>query len=69
MWFQYSPDLSPLDFYLWGTLKGYVYQNKPQSIQELKTNITRSIRAIDDDTCGRVIENFKRRLDLDKGFI
>ncbi|KOC64115.1 hypothetical protein WH47_01683 [Habropoda laboriosa] len=28
-WPARSPDLIPIDFYLWGTLKDIVYTNKP----------------------------------------
>ncbi|PNF42655.1 hypothetical protein B7P43_G19015, partial [Cryptotermes secundus] len=31
----WSPDLTPLDFYLWGTLKDEVYQQKPATLNTL----------------------------------
>ena len=31
-----SPDSTPLDFYLWGTLKNTVYATKPQTMEELR---------------------------------
>ena len=34
------------DFYLWWFLKDHVYENRPQSIAELKVAITQTIRAI-----------------------
>ena len=30
-----SPDLTPLDFYLWGVLKDTVYAMKPETLHEL----------------------------------
>ena len=38
-WAPYSPDLTPLDYMLWGYLKSKVYINKPDSIQSLKAAI------------------------------
>jgi hypothetical protein len=46
LWRPSSPDLSSCDFYLWGYLKGKVYENNPKTIDELKENIRRSIEAI-----------------------
>ena len=43
-------DLTPPDFFLWGFLKGKVYQEHPTSIDELKANITATIRSIDQET-------------------
>ena len=63
-WSPYSPDLNPPDFYLWGYLKNRVYANNPQSIPDLKAAITAAIRAIPREECGRVIENFARRIQV-----
>lgn len=35
-----SPDLTPLDFFLWEHVKSVAYQNNERNIQELKENIT-----------------------------
>ncbi|KAJ4437989.1 hypothetical protein ANN_13928 [Periplaneta americana] len=43
LWPPRSPDLSPSDFYLWGTLKNKVYASNPHTLQELK-DITREIQ-------------------------
>jgi hypothetical protein len=37
LWHPRSPDLSPLDFYLWGFLKENMYKNNPHT-EELKRN-------------------------------
>jgi len=63
-WAPHSPDLNPPDFYLWGYLKDRVYANNPQSIPDLKAAITAAIRAIPREECGRVIENFARRIQV-----
>jgi hypothetical protein len=38
-WPPRSPDLSPLDFYLWGHLKAMVYQEKIRNMNHLKESI------------------------------
>lgn len=38
-WPARSPDLTPLDFFLWGYLKSKVYTNRPGNIRELKDRI------------------------------
>jgi hypothetical protein len=48
LWPPRSPELSSCGFYLWGYLKGKVYENNPsRKIDRLKENIRRSIEAID----------------------
>ena len=46
-WPARSPDLSPLDFYLWGTVKQRVYrQGSPASLQQLQNRITDTFNEI-----------------------
>ncbi len=42
-WPPRSPDLTPPDFFLWGTLKGHVYSNDPQTVGALERNIRAAI--------------------------
>jgi len=63
-WSPHSPELNPKDFYMWGYLKDRVYGNNPQTIPELKTTITAAINAVSREECGRVIENFARRIQI-----
>ena len=63
-WSPHSPDLNPPDFCMWGYLKERVYGNNPQTILDLKAAITAAIRAIPREECGRVIENFARRIQM-----
>ena len=64
VWSPHSPDLSPLNHFLWGYCKNNVYHNKPATLEQLKTNITRHIRAITPATCAAVVDNFKRRIQV-----
>ncbi len=61
-WPPRSPDLTPPDFFLWGALKGRVYSNNPQNLDELERNIRAAVRAIDLATLQRVFQNFECRL-------
>ena len=61
-WSPHSPDLNPLDYFLWVFLKDRVYGNKPQTIQELKLSIEKEVQRIDPETCHRVVQNFQRRI-------
>ena len=46
-WTPHSPDLNPLDFFLWVFFKDAVYRTKPATIHELKDSIRRHIRDVD----------------------
>lgn len=61
-WPPRSPDLTPMDFFLWGYLKAKVYDSNPRSINDLKENIRREMASISAVTCRAVIDNFRRRL-------
>lgn len=61
-WPARSPDLNPLDFFLWGYLKSKVYVNRPDNIQDLKQKISNEIRAIPEDFLLNVVEEFRNRL-------
>ena len=60
-WF---PDLTALDFFLWGYSKERVYMNKPQTIQRLKDNIRVEIGNLQPETLCVVTENILERARL-----
>ena len=60
-WPPSSPDLTPLDFYLWGFVKEKVAQSSPKTVEELKRAIETVVHQIPADTCRRVAEEAKRR--------
>ena len=41
-----SPDLIPMDFWLWGYVKSKVYQFHPQTVSDLKDAIRTAIQNI-----------------------
>ncbi|CAH8494003.1 unnamed protein product [Dicrocoelium dendriticum] len=61
-WPARSPDMNPLDFFLWGYLKRRVYKVKPTCVEELKRSIVEECRAISVDALQRVIANSIRRM-------
>jgi len=66
-----SPDLTPLDFYLWGSLKDDVYRRKLATLDDLRENIAVLCAAIMLDTLQNVVHAAVRRLrqclDADSG--
>ena len=61
-WAPHSPDLNPLDFFLWGYLKDRVYVNSPRTIPELKKEIANKIRAISHVQVNNVMDCFVKRI-------
>ena len=61
-WAPHSPDLNPLDFFLWGYLKDRVYGNSPQTLDELKLSVETHTNRISLQMCRNVIANFNRRI-------
>lgn len=62
-WPPRSPDITPLDFFLWGYLKSRVYTNRPQNLQDLKERITLEISLIEENTLANVCRAWKNRID------
>jgi hypothetical protein len=56
-----SPDLTPLDFYLWGTLKDVVCRRKPATLAVLREEIETACAAIHVDTLVSVAQAAVRR--------
>lgn len=63
-WPSRSPDLTPLDFSLFGDLKTKVFQNRPHNMEELQAAIEQEIHNIDQNQLQRIFDNMKRRVDL-----
>jgi hypothetical protein len=61
-WPPRSPDMTPLDFWLWGYLKELVYGEKPQSIEDLKRLITEKMNAIPAEMIANVCASVTRRM-------
>ena len=59
-WPPRSPDLSPLDFFLWSYVKEKVFSTRPSSIDNLKIAIREALPLIDQDTLSAVTANFEK---------
>lgn len=61
-WPARSPDLSPLDYFLWGYVKNNLYRNMPDNIEYLKLELRRQIRAIPRRTIQRALQKAGARI-------
>lgn len=61
-WPPYSPDLTPMDYFVWGFIKDKVYKNKPTTLQELRARIEQEFECIRAETLQKVMENFEKRI-------
>ena len=60
-WPPRSPDLNPLDFYLWGYLKSIVYTPLPRTLDDLQQNIEEAVRNLDVTVIKKAIRNVRHR--------
>ncbi|KAJ8915515.1 hypothetical protein NQ315_012396 [Exocentrus adspersus] len=58
-----SPDLTPLDFCLWGSIKEKVYQDVPTTPENMMERIRNACRAVNRETLIQCHESFMRRID------
>ncbi len=61
-WPPRSPDLTPLDYYLWGFLKDKVFRTTCENIQEMENRILNNCLIPDEEVFGRVRESFGKRI-------
>lgn len=62
-----SLDLTPPDFFLWVYLKGRIYKNRPQTLDELKSNITTEINLINVSALHKVATNVVKQVNNEQG--
>jgi hypothetical protein len=63
-WTHRSPDITPLDFFLWGYVKDKVYATKVTGVEDLKTRIRDAITPINRGMLARTWEELEFRLDI-----
>ena len=63
-WPAHSPDLTPMDYFLWGHLKSQVYRKNPKTIEDLKKAVRSAVRQVRPDTCRAAVESAQRRAAL-----
>ena len=63
-WPPRSPDITPLDFFLWGYVKDTVYRTKVREMTDLKQRISNAIATIDEAMLQRTWQEIEYRLDV-----
>lgn len=61
-WPPRSPDLTPLDFYLWGHLKTVVYRTQPKTLEDLQNRILDAVHVISREHLQNVRSEFSDRI-------
>lgn len=64
LWPARSPDLNPLDFFVWGFIKEKVYDTPPQDADEVRDRINAAVLEITPERLERVIQTIPLRLQL-----
>lgn len=63
-WPPRSPDITPLDFFLWGFVKDTVYSTKVHNISDLKHRITAAISQVTESMLQRTWSEIDYRMDI-----
>src|SRR5207253_682392 len=63
-WPPRSPDLTPLDFFLWGHVKSVVYDTPTTTLLNLQQRITEACRGIQPETMSRVRQSIQHCMRL-----
>lgn len=65
-WPARSPDLTPLDFYLWGDVKRLVYERESETQEQLKDKIVNAFTVVKSQTLvlRKLKDNLRRRAQL-----
>lgn len=63
-WPPYSPDLTPMDFFLWGWTKSQVYGAPIADLEELRVRIQTAFLELPMDMVRRSIDSYEKRLHL-----
>ena len=61
-WPARSPDLTPLDYYLWGRLKEIVYKDRPANGNELRNRIIRACNDLQEVEIKNAVRRFRKNL-------
>lgn len=61
-WPPRSPDITPIDFFLWGYIKNEVYKRRYQTLDELQESVTTIIRGIEPMTILKAARSVQKRL-------
>ena len=64
LWPSRSPDITPVNFFLWDYVKDIVYRTKVRDITDLKQRIPNAIATIDEDMLQQTWQEIEYRLDV-----
>lgn len=59
-----SPDLTCMDFYLWGRLKDLVYSVRPTTPEDMMQRIRNAVNSISHEEVLRAVDSFSSRIEL-----
>ena len=59
-----SPDLTVLDYFLWGRIKNLVYNTRPTTRDDMINRITEAIQSLNEAEILRATNSFQRRVNL-----
>lgn len=63
-WPPYSPDVTPMDFFLWGFVKEYMYQRNPRNRNDCENLIRAAFQQVTVQMLRRTIDSFQQRVQL-----
>jgi hypothetical protein len=63
-WPARSPDLTPLDYFLWGHLKNYIYREPVNNLEELNDRIHEALTSVTPNMLRMARENLIKRARL-----
>lgn len=63
-WPPRSPDLTPIDFFLWGVIKGKVFEQAPTTMENMRERIVDAFQSISVETLRNVQVSFRRRVQM-----
>ena len=64
LWPARSPDITPLDFFLWGYVKTNVFKSEIKDIDDLKTKITEAVASVRPEMLVNTWKEVKSRLEM-----
>lgn len=63
-WPARSPDLTPLDYFLWGYVKNEIYKDTYNAIDDLKRSLENILNGINNIVMLNAVQSLKRRIQL-----
>ena len=63
MWSPSSPDLNPLDYYVWGVVEREINKHSHNMLDSLRAAITRVMTHMDENHLIRACKHFRQRIE------